>query len=104
MLLNPPSQNTTLLSPSQHGVSSLAHTTHMDTESDSDLSEINELPNVNECSSTTTSHPETAAEEDDQASTSSDSSEDGNDAGSEDAEFEVDSTADAEVNGARDGR
>jgi hypothetical protein len=76
----------------------------MDTESDSDLSEINEPPNVDECSSTTISHPDTAAEEDDQASISTDSSGDGNDAGSEDGEFEVDSAVDAEITGACDRR
>ncbi|KAH0566080.1 hypothetical protein GP486_000518 [Trichoglossum hirsutum] len=103
MLLNPPSHDATLLSPSQHGVPSPADTTHIESESDSDLSEINEPLNVDESSSTTISHPDTAAEEDDQASTSSDSSEDGNDAGSEDGEFEVDSTADADINGACDG-
>ncbi|KAH0544070.1 hypothetical protein FGG08_001688 [Glutinoglossum americanum] len=106
MLLDPPSHDMALLNPPQHGVPSLAEITsiHIDTESDSDLSEINEPPNVDAYSSTTVSHPDTAAEEDDQASMPTDSSEEDNDAGSEDGEFEVDSAADAEINGAFDGR
>ncbi|KAI9775977.1 MAG: hypothetical protein M1839_000676 [Geoglossum umbratile] len=104
VLLNPSTHDTALLSPSHRDVPQLADDIHMDTGSDSDLSEINEPPNVDEYSSTTISHPDTAAEEADQALTSSDSSEDDNDAGSEDGEFEVDSAAEADINRGRNER
>jgi hypothetical protein len=93
-----------LLDRSQRDGSRLADDIHMDTGSDSDLSEINEPPNAGECSSTTISHPDTTVEDAGQAFTPSDSSEDGNDAGSEDGEFEVDSAAEPDINRGRDGR